>query len=66
VSVGGQRDRALLLCLLDTVCRAAEFLALDIGDVDLVAALVRARWCSSAQTDCAATHRRCSPVEHWL
>jgi site-specific recombinase XerD len=27
------RDRAMLLALLDTGCRAAEFVALDVGDV---------------------------------
>jgi len=31
----GDRDRALLLCLLDSGARASEFLALDIGDVNL-------------------------------
>lgn len=31
----GDRDRAALLCLLDSGCRAGEFLALDIADVDL-------------------------------
>lgn len=31
----GLRDRALLLALLDTGCRAGEFLHLDIGDVNL-------------------------------
>jgi len=31
----GDRDRALLLCLLDTGCRAGELVALNIGDVDL-------------------------------
>jgi site-specific recombinase XerD len=31
----GDRDRALLLALLDSGCRAAEFLALDVRDVDL-------------------------------
>ena len=30
----GDRDRAILLCLLDSGCRRAEFLALDIGDVN--------------------------------
>ncbi len=34
-SLTGQRDRAMLLALLDTGCRASEFVALDIGDVDL-------------------------------
>jgi integrase/recombinase XerD len=31
----GDRDRAALLALLDTGCRAAEFLALDVADVAL-------------------------------
>jgi len=30
-----QRDRAILLCLLDLGCRAGEFLALRVGDVNL-------------------------------
>jgi site-specific recombinase XerD len=34
-SLAGQRDRAMLLALLDTGCRASEFCALDIGDVDV-------------------------------
>ena len=29
-----ERDRAIVLCLLDTGCRASEFVALNIGDVD--------------------------------
>ena len=31
----GDRDRAVLLCLLDTGCRAGEFAAINTGDVDL-------------------------------
>jgi integrase/recombinase XerD len=31
----GDRDRAILLCLLDTGCRASEFVALDVGDVNM-------------------------------
>ena len=31
----GDRDRAIFLTLLDTGLRAAEFLALNIGDVSL-------------------------------
>jgi len=31
----GDRDRAVLLCLLDSGCRAAEFLALNLHNVDL-------------------------------
>ena len=30
----GDRDRALLLTLLDTGCRASEFVALNVGDVN--------------------------------
>jgi integrase/recombinase XerD len=33
-SLTGARDRAILLCLLDSGCRAREFLALNIEDVD--------------------------------
>lgn len=29
-----ERDRAIVLCLLDTGCRAAEFVALNVGDID--------------------------------
>lgn len=29
------RDKAILLCLLDTGCRASEFVALDVADVNL-------------------------------
>ncbi len=39
----GQRDRAALLCLLDTGCRASEFVALDIEDVDLGAGVATVR-----------------------
>lgn len=38
-----QRDRALLLCLLDTGCRASEFLAWNIEDVNLATGTVRVR-----------------------
>jgi site-specific recombinase XerD len=31
----GDRDAAILLCLLDSGCRRAEFLALDVSDVNL-------------------------------
>ncbi len=31
----GDRDRAMLLCLLDTGCRASEFVALDVRDLNL-------------------------------
>lgn len=31
----GDRDRAILLCLLDTGSRASEFLSLQVGDVNL-------------------------------
>jgi integrase/recombinase XerD len=36
----GCRDRALLLALLDTGCRAMEFLSLDLGGVDLAVGTV--------------------------
>jgi len=39
----GDRDRAILLALLDTGCRAAEFLALDIRDVNLTTGTVMVR-----------------------
>ena len=39
----GDRDRAILLCLLDSGCRAAEFLALNAGDVDLATGAVHIR-----------------------
>ena len=39
----GARDKAILLALLDTGCRASEFLALDIGDVDIASGQVRVR-----------------------
>lgn len=31
----GDRDYALILCLLDSGCRAAEFLALNVGNIDM-------------------------------
>ena len=42
-SFTGCRDRALLLALLDTGCRASEFLALNIGDVNLADGRVMVR-----------------------
>ena len=38
-----QRDRALILCLLDSGCRANEFLAWNVGDVSLTTGTVRVR-----------------------
>lgn len=38
-----QRDKALLLCLLDTGCRANEFLAWNVGDVNLPVGTIRVR-----------------------
>jgi integrase/recombinase XerD len=35
------RDKAILCCLLDTGCRAAEFLKLNIEDIDLVTGSIR-------------------------
>ena len=37
------RDAAIVLCLLDTGCRAAEFVGLDVGDVDLKTGTVKVR-----------------------
>lgn len=39
----GDRDRALLLALLDSGARASEFLALDIGDIDIKTGAVSIR-----------------------
>jgi integrase/recombinase XerD len=39
----GIRDRAVLLCLLDTSARAAEFMALTLADIDLVTGVVSIR-----------------------
>ncbi|MCZ2121831.1 MAG: tyrosine-type recombinase/integrase [Anaerolineales bacterium] len=36
----GIRDRALLLCLLDTGARAREFLAININDVDFISGAI--------------------------
>ncbi len=41
--LAGDRDRAILYCLLDTGCRASEFCSLDIGDVNLVSGVVIVR-----------------------
>lgn len=37
------RERAVVLCLLDTGCRASEFIALDGGDIDVAQGTVRIR-----------------------
>ena len=42
-SFTGSRDRAMLMALLDTGCRASEFLSLNVGDVDLVTGAVAVR-----------------------
>jgi len=34
-TLAGDRDRAILMCLLDTGCRASEFVALELSDVNL-------------------------------
>jgi len=39
----GCRDRAVLLGLLDTGCRASEFVALDVGDLNLSTGVVLVR-----------------------
>ncbi len=35
-----QRDKTMLLCLLDSGCRASEFVALNLEDVDLITGAV--------------------------
>ena len=35
------RDKAIVLCLVDTGCRASEFVALDVEDVDIKSGSVR-------------------------
>ncbi|MBI1297776.1 tyrosine-type recombinase/integrase [bacterium] len=42
-AVTTRRDRAIILCLLDTGCRAGEFLAWNVEDVNLTAGVVRLR-----------------------
>ena len=37
------RDKAILLCLLSTGCRASEFVSLDVEDVDLDTGIVAVR-----------------------
>jgi integrase/recombinase XerD len=39
----GDRDRAVLLCLLDSGCRASEFLTLNTSDVDLASGAIAIR-----------------------
>ena len=39
----GTRDRAILLSLLDTGCRANEFVSLDVGDINLADGSVMVR-----------------------
>lgn len=43
------RDQALLLCLLDTGCRASEFLAWDVEDVNLAVGTVRVQHSKNRQ-----------------
>ena len=37
------RDTAMVLCLLDTGCRAVEFISLNVGDVDIKTGSVKVR-----------------------
>lgn len=37
------RDRAIVLCLLDSGCRLSEFVALNVGDFDLKSGVVKVR-----------------------
>ena len=39
----GDRDRAMMLALLDSGCRASEFVALNLGDVDIASGAVLVR-----------------------
>ena len=39
----GDRDRAILLSLLDTGCRATEFLSIDLDDLDLISGAILIR-----------------------
>lgn len=39
----GLRDKAIILCLLDSGCRASEFVALDLDDIDQVTGRVLVR-----------------------
>lgn len=39
----GQRDKAILLCLLDTGARAAELLSMDLEDLDITAGAILIR-----------------------
>jgi len=39
----GIRDRAIILCLLDTGCRANEFVSLDLEDIDFFSGAVRVK-----------------------
>jgi integrase/recombinase XerD len=39
----GLRDKAMLFCLLDSCCRATEFVSINIGDVDFVTGHVLVR-----------------------
>ncbi len=43
------RDRAILLCLLDTGCRASELLAWNVGDVDIYTGAIRVRVAKNRQ-----------------
>jgi len=57
----GTRDRALMLFLLDSGCRRAEFQALNIGDVDLRTGsvlIVRSKGGKSRTTFIGAKTRR--------
>ncbi len=43
------RDRAILLALFDTGCRASEFCSIDIKDVDLAGGSILVRWAKGAR-----------------
>lgn len=43
LAAANERDKAMVLCLLDSGCRASEFVGLNVGDVDLRAGSVVVR-----------------------
>lgn len=46
-----QRNRAIIICMLDTGCRMSEFLALRVGDVDMTTGIVHLRRSTKNRAD---------------